>query len=193
MKKTFFCENTSNIVGNLYVHYTRFASYLFIFWLLISGEINAKFIIIGILTSFIVSWVCMPLLLIYNTKGTRRYFALAVPPVRFFIYMLWLLKELTLSNIDVARTAWKKEMPLEPEIIKFRIDLDNPIAVTLLSNSITLTPGTTNLNITSDNVYSVHALTVTAAEGIRSGAMAEKVARLFHEKAEFIYLEEDKS
>lgn len=177
------------VVGNPYAHYLRFTVYMFLFWLLISQTFTVKFIVMGLAASFVVSWVCTPLFMIRNHDQTKKYFALGVPLIPFAVYVLWLLKELVLANIDVAQATWKKSLPIEPEIIRFQVGFDNPLAIALLANSITLTPGTITLNVDRQGVYEIHALTPGAAEGIRSGSMMKKVAKLYKEDETFRLLE----
>ncbi|MCU6763130.1 Multiple resistance and pH homeostasis protein E [uncultured Roseburia sp.] len=189
MKKRLYLDD-KDVVGNPVCHYARFSIYLFIFWLLISGSLHLKFLIIGIIASLTVAWVCTPLFMIRNQSQTKKYFALAVPLPGLAVYLIWLLKELILSNIDVAKAVLKKSLPITPEVIRFQVKYDNPLAITLLANSITLTPGTLTLNVTADGIFEIHSLTPAASEGIKSGSMAKKVARLLREPDYFTVISE---
>ena len=184
MKDRLFLGDNA-VVGNPIKHYVRFTIYLYIFWLLISGSLHLKFLIMGAVACLAVAWVCTPLFMIDNISHTKKYFLLDVSIFRLIGYVFWLLKELILANVDVIKAVWKKELPIEPELLHFHVAMDNPAALAMLANSITLTPGTITLNVSRDNIYEIHALTPGAAEGIKSGAMANKVARLFGLEAEF--------
>ena len=131
----------------------------------------------------------MPLFTIPNRSRTKHYFMLDVRIVPLISYVFGLLKELILSNMDVAKTVWKKELPIKPELIRFQVHFDNPLAIAMLANSITLTPGTITLDSDAENIYVIHALTPTAAEGIRQGGMVKKIAALFHENTDFHILD----
>lgn len=178
-------------MGNPVLHYIRFSIYLFLFWLLISGSLHLKFLVIGAFGSLVVAWVCTPLFMIRNGDRTKKYFALAFPIFKFFLYLIWLLKELILSNLDVAQAVLKKSLPIKPLVLKFQVSFDNPMAIAVLANSITLTPGTLTMNVDARGIYEIHALTDTAAKGIRSGAMIKKVAALFGEPPAFTLLNEE--
>lgn len=178
MKNRLFLGD-GTVQGNPVAHYVRFAIYLYIFWLIISGSLQLKFLIMGAVACIVIAWVCTPLFMIDNISHTKKYFLLDIPLISLIGYAFWLLKELILANLDVAKSVWKKEMPIEPQLLHFRVSMDNPVALVLLANSITLTPGTITLNVSRENIYEIHALTPTAAEGIRSGAMAKKVGKLF--------------
>lgn len=177
------------VVGNPTTHYLRFAIYLYIFWLLITGSMQPKFLIMGAIASLIVAWVCTPLFMIDNLSHTKKYFLLAVPLFPLIGYLFWLLKELLLANLDVIQAVWKKQLPIEPKLLHFQVAFDNPAALAMLANSITLTPGTITLSVSKDNIFEIHALTPGAAEGICSGAMAQKVGHLFRQDISFTMLE----
>lgn len=177
-----------DVVGSPVFHYVRFCVILFVFYLLISATLHIKFVIIGLLSCFVVGLVCMPLFMIEDRDG-KKHFLLDVSILKFLAYMVWLFKELVMANIDVAKTVWKSGLPIHPELIRFQVDWKNPIAAALLANSITLTPGTITLSFTKEGVFEIHALTPGAAQGIIDGGMLRKVAGLYHESEDFKVLE----
>lgn len=188
MKRRVF-QNNSEIVGNPVLHYIRFSCYLYIFWLLVSGSLHLKFLVIGAVSSLVAAWICTPLFTVPNRSHTKKYFMLDVRILPLINYVLWLGKELILSNINVAKAVWKKELPITPAVLRFQIQFDNPLAIAMLANSITLTPGTVTLNTDSNNIYEIHVLTPTAIEGITQGSMVKKVAALFKEDPSFEMLD----
>ena len=177
--------NDKTIVGSPVKHLTVLAVVMFAFWFLLSGKVDFKFLLYGALTAIISAWICVPLLLLPNADGTKKYFIFDVNLGKYALYWLWLLKEVVNANIDVVKATVKSEMVINPRVIAFRIKYDNPMAHTTLANSITLTPGTVTLNVTEDGLYEIHALTDGAAEGLLGGGMQQKVADLFGEP--FIY------
>ena len=177
--------NDKTIVGSPMKHLTVLAVVLFAFWFLLSGKVDFKFLLYGALTAIISAWICVPLLLLPNADGTKKYFIFDVNLGKYAVYWLWLLIEVVNANIDVVKATVKSEMVINPRVIAFRIKYDNPMAHTTLANSITLTPGTVTLNVTEDGLYEIHALTDGAAEGLLGGGMQQKVADLFGEP--FIY------
>ncbi|MBE6112192.1 MAG: hypothetical protein E7195_04125 [Peptococcaceae bacterium] len=177
--------NDKTIVGSPVKHLVVLAVVLFAFWFLLSGKVDFKFLLYGALTAIISAWICVPLLLMPNADGTKKYFIFDVNLGKYALYWLWLLKEVVNANIDVVKATVKSEMVINPRVIAFRIKYDNPMAYTTLANSITLTPGTVTMNVTEDGLYEIHALTDGAAEGLLGGGMQQKVADLFGEP--FIY------
>ena len=177
--------NDKTIVGSPAKHIAVLACVLFAFWLLMCGKYDLKFTTYGILASVISAWVCTPLLLLPNADGTKKYFIFDVNLAKYAMYWLWLLNEVRKANVDVVKATVRSEMDIDPQVCRFRIKFDNPMAHTTLANSITLTPGTVTLNVTEDGFYEVHALNGGFADGLLEGGMQQKIAELFGEP--FIY------
>ena len=178
------------IVGSPMKHLVVLTCVLFFFWILLSGKFDLKFLTYGALTAVISAWICVPLLLLPNAKGTKKYFIFDVPLAKYAVYWLWLLNEVVKANIDVVKATVKSEMVINPRVIRFRIKMDNPMAHATLANSITLTPGTVTLNVTEDGLYEIHALTDGAAEGLLEGGMQKRIADLFGEPFDYAVVEE---
>lgn len=181
----------SRIVGNSLVHRILMAVLMFLFWLLLSGNLEVKFLIYGALTAIIVSWITYPLLLVPNQDRTKQYFLFAIHPLKLFWYFLWLMWQLLLANIEVIRSTVRTDLTINPRVCRFRFVADNPMATVILANSITLTPGTVTMNVTEDGVFEVHALTDGSAEGLMDGSMQGEVAWLMGEDYRFEVMGED--
>lgn len=178
------------IVGSPVKHLVVLTCVLFFFWILLSGKIDLKFLTYGALTAVISAWICVPLLLLPNAKGTKKYFIFDVPLAKYAVYWLWLLNEVVKANIDVVKATVKSEMVINPRVIRFRIKMDNPMAHATLANSITLTPGTVTLNVTEDGLYEIHALTDGAAEGLLEGGMQKRIAVCLASRLHYAVVEE---
>ena len=59
------------------------------------------------------------------------------------------------------------------------------MAIVMLANSITLTPGTVTINVEDDGLFEVHALNTGAAEGVLDDAMAKRVSYLYDSECDF--------
>lgn len=184
-------RHDKGIVGAPMLHMGSLAIMLFAFWLLLTGSIERKFLTYGVLTALITAWVTYPLLLIPNDAGTKKYFLLGVNPGKLVLYLLWLFWQLVLANLDVLKATVRPEIEIAPRIVRFRYQAENPIAKVCLANSITLTPGTVTIDVTEDGVFTVHALTDGAADGLKDGAMQEKAAWLFNTPYTFTFIGEE--
>jgi multicomponent Na+:H+ antiporter subunit E len=65
------------------------------------------------------------------------------------------------ANIDVAVRLLSPKLPIRPGIVKIKTNLKSESGLTFLANSITLTPGTTTVDIDRENGFLyVHWLNV---------------------------------
>lgn len=76
------------------------------------------------------------------------------------IYVFVFIKELIVSNLDVARRVVNPKLPIKPGIVKVKTKLNSKIAKTILANSITLTPGTLTVDIKDEYLY-IHWIEIT--------------------------------
>ena len=183
--------NDKKIVGSPMVHMTGLALVLFAFWMVLSGRTETKFVIYGILTAVVTTWVTYPLLLVPNKDGSKKYYVFGFSIPKMIMYFFWLMWQLVLANIDVLLATTGQELNIDPKVVRFRFRADNPMASVILANSITLTPGTVTMNVTDDGVYEIHALTVGAAAGVLDGGMQKKVADLYGEEFDFAVVESE--
>lgn len=183
--------NDKKIVGSPVVHMLVLAVVLFLFWMVAAGRTETKFVVYGIITAAVTTWITYPLLLVPNKSGTKKYYVFGVSIGHFVAYCFWLLWQLILANVDVLLATTSQELDIDPKIVRFYFRADNPMATVVLANSITLTPGTVTINVTDDGLYEIHALTRGAAQGIIDGGMQRKVAELYGEKLDFVMVEEE--
>lgn len=181
--------NNKNIVGSSLVHKLAMFVVLFGFWMVLSGRTETKFIVYGLITALVTTWVTYPLLLVPNKDGSKQYFVFGVSIPKFIMYFFWLMWQLVLANIDVLLATTAQELDIDPKVVRFYFRADNPMASVVLANSITLTPGTVTINVTDDGLYEIHALTRGAAAGVLDGSMQKKVADLYGEKFDFAVAE----
>ena len=156
------------------MHYIYTFLLLFGFWLLMSGKLDLFHLVLGIISSVIVTWMSSDLLFIDRTRKGR-----IAEVGRFILYIPWIVKEILLSTLHVAKLALHPAMKekIAPRIVTFKTSLKTDVARVTLANSITLTPGTITIRI-EDDVFTVHALSDKVASGL-PGEMEERIARIF--------------
>lgn len=144
---------------------------LSLFWLLVTGSYTVNNFLLGLI---------LGLLLVYLLRS--------VLPGRFYIITLYkvvklifvFLIELIKANIDVIRIVLQPSLKNEPAFFTYNTDLKTDWQVVLLSNLITLTPGTIVVGLSDDRtkIY-IHAIDFgekeEEIEGIKSSL--EKVVR----------------
>lgn len=84
-----------------------------------------------------------------------------------FVLGLIFLRELALSSVLVARTAFAPNIDIVPAIIAVPLDLRTDFGVALVANLVSLTPGTTSLHTSTDGkILYVHALDAVDDEAV---------------------------
>jgi multicomponent Na+:H+ antiporter subunit E len=99
--------------------------------------------------------------------------------LRLPTYVPWLLKEIVLSNLDVARRIWHPKLPISPRMVLVGASQKTPLGLVIHANSITLTPGTLSIDA-NDREILVHALARELAAGFEDSEMDRRVASLEH-------------
>ncbi len=156
---------------------------MFGFWLLLSGHYDLFHISIGVLCCGLVSHVSHDLLFANPRAGDMR-----VIVKRFIFYIPWLLYQIAMSNLHVAKLALGPKRLIDPKIIKFKTKLESDISMVTLANSITLTPGTITVDV-KDGIYYVHAVSKKVAEDLMTGEMEDRIAHIFME-ADHVYVQD---
>lgn len=147
------------------------------FWLLMSGKYDAFYITLGVISVGVVmslDAIIKRHMFFPDEVDSLRTLRYAYLPV----FAVWLLWQVILSGIHVAKLILDPKLPIATAIVTFQVDLPNPQARVILANSITLTPGTLTLSVDGDR-FTVHALSPASYEGILDGSMPDKVLRLF--------------
>ena len=144
-------------------------------WLLFSGHYTVTLITYGAIS-------CAGVVALVAHLGILDHEALPTHlGVRPFLYIPWLLKEVVVSNLSVARVILDPKLPIHPRILSIDASQKTEVGRVIYANSITLTPGTVTLDVRGGKML-VHALTKESAEGLLSGEMDRRVAHL-EEKA----------
>lgn len=135
--------------------------FAFIVWCLFSWVPDGAHLLVGILVASIVAFM-MGDLIIHRPHlmlDLRRY-------VYFiFLYVPVFLWEVLKANIDVAYRVVHPELLINPGIVKVKTSLQSDIALTLLANSITLTPGTMSVDVDMDkSVLYIHWIDVSSSD-----------------------------
>ena len=140
---------------------------------MLSGHFDLFHVTSGIICAGLVAFLSHDLLFTDFTWGnsSRIFF-------RFVGYLPWLFYEILLANFHVARMVLDPRMPIDPRLVEFQSKLEGDIPMTVLGNSITLTPGTITVDI-REGKFLVHALTQKVADDLLSGKMEERVANIY--------------
>lgn len=129
----------------------------FIVWCLLSWVPDWQHLIVGGFVSAFVTFMIGDLFITrpHVLKHPLRYWY-------FFAYYLPIfLWECFKANLDVAYRVLHPRLPINPGIVKVKVELKTDTALTFLANSITLTPGTMSVDIDKENgILYVHWINV---------------------------------
>lgn len=145
---------------------------LFGFWLLLSGELDSHFLLAsGILAAAVTTFICQRL------PGSEKVLGEKVRIAAIPFYLPWLLYQVILANVDVIARVWNPSLPISPRLVKVPTYLSQPLALTLLANSITLTPGTVTVRV-DDGELLVHTLDGKARKELLELPMEKRIQRM---------------
>jgi len=148
---------------------------MFCFWLLLSGYFDWFHLLMGALSSLLVSYLSHDLLM-----GGMHSIVLPVRRLlRFIAYLPWLFFQIIKANLDVAYITLHPRLPIDPCVVNFESKTKIDYGITTLANSITLTPGTVTIDANSEGDFTVHAINREAAESVLSGEMTRRVKKIW--------------
>lgn len=106
---------------------------------------------------------------IYLTRslypGSARYFSRSIKWTKLILLFLY---ELIVSSVQVAREVLTTQNKSRPGIISVPLTVRREMDIFLLTNMISLTPGTLSLDVTEDcTTLYIHAMFADDAEAIR--------------------------
>ena len=156
------------------IHLVIWAIVLMAFWLLLSGFLKPLLMAFGLVS------VALVLVLLWRMDALDDQPQTPALGLSFWRYSLWLIGQILLSSIDVAKLVWGRKN-LSPAMAKLPVSKVPEKHRVLYANSITLTPGTLSVDIDGDEV-TVHALDQQSIADLKAGGMANKVADVMGEK-----------
>ncbi len=134
----------------------------FLLWLLLvwpfgpaPGQVRPEDIYVGLIVAGLVALVMR--------EFSVQLFSRLLNPVRYFwfgVYLCVFLYHLIRANFDVAYRVLHPKIPIHPGIVKVKSTLKTETALTVLANSITLTPGTLTVEVTPDGTFYVHWMNI---------------------------------
>jgi len=142
---------------------------LFAVWLLLSGHYTPLLIGFGIGSCALTVYIAMRM-------DVADHEGVPIDWVgRFLLYLPWLLKEILVANISVAKVILSPSLPISPIMVVFRSTQKTDLGRVLYANSITLTPGTITTGVEGDQLE-IHALTWQDVDGREEDEMDLRVS-----------------
>lgn len=128
-------------------------------WMALTAGAGAQEIAAGVVVALVVTLAAGHFLSGFPRHGLLRRAGFSL---LYFFRFLW---EMIKANVHVAMIVLHPHRPIRPGIIKIRTGLTRDTALTILANSITLTPGTFTVDVNPEGreLY-VHCLSVDATD-----------------------------
>lgn len=122
---------------------------LFIIWQLLSEGVSGGSLALG----FILAWGIPQMTL--GFWPNRPAFA---KPWRMPVYTLRVIIDIVVASVEVAILIFSFRKP-RPVFVVYTLELQDPLAITILASTVSLTPGTVTTDISDDNKsLLIHAL-----------------------------------
>ena len=145
---------------------------LFGMWIMLSAKFDPFHLVLGLLLSFLVAWI---------NSGHSPFVPRFQLWGRILLFLPWLFVRIVQSSLHLTRLILDPRLPIHPRLIRYESKLQEPSAVVLLGNSITLTPGTITAEV-NGQVLLVHAMDEVSGEDVTSGRLESKIAQVFGER-----------
>jgi len=147
-----------------------------VLWLLLSGHWDNNLLNGLGLASVVLTLVVSMRMQVTDREGHPIHLAF-----RGLLYWPWLIKEIVVANIDVAKAILGMSDAIRPSLFTIKASQKTDLGKTIYANSITLTPGTVTIGL-SDDELTIHALTPAAREGLETGEMDRRVTSVEGER-----------
>ncbi len=147
---------------------------LLILWLLLSSYWRDPLLLGFGVFSCLLSTALAVRLRVLDAEGLPIGLAFRLVP-----YLPWLLWQIVLANLDVAKRVWKPRLDISPRFVRVPYHTKTAVGTVTYGHSITLTPGTVTVSVdVAKESLLVHCLTEAAERSLVTGEMHERVKKL---------------
>ncbi len=134
---------------------------LLIVWFILVYEFSVFYLVLG----FISVAASKLLFDFYFSRGIKKEFTPKFS-LEFLEYFFWIIWQVILANIEIIKYTYKKNPDIDISFMKLDVSGIKPYKITLLANSITLTPGTVTVYC-DNNIVSVGMINKSMESGVR--------------------------
>ncbi|VAW49596.1 Na(+) H(+) antiporter subunit E [hydrothermal vent metagenome] len=119
-------------------------------WLLLNNTIAAGHVVLGLIIAILIPWM---------TSGFWPEKVRIQSPLTLLKFLGVVLWDILVANMAVAKLILGRHKNLKPGFFYIDLDIETPLGISLLANTISLTPGTVSCDLTEDRKrLLVHAL-----------------------------------
>ena len=145
----------------------------FLVWIIFNGAITTEICIFGVVVAFLMfGFVCK-----FMDYSWRKEKLLIQRSGYFLLYLGNLLIEIVRANVSVCHFVLSDRDEIHPVMVSFHTTWKSSLARVILTNSITLTPGTITVSLQGDEVI-VHCLDRSLAEGMEDSSFVKMLEHM---------------
>ena len=145
----------------------------FLVWIIFNGAITTEICIFGVVVAFLMfGFVCK-----FMDYSWRKEKLLIQRSGYFLLYLGNLLIEIVRANVSVCHFVLSDRDEIHPVMVSFHTTLKSSLARVILTNSVTLTPGTITVSLQGDEVI-VHCLDRSLAEGMEDSSFVKMLEHM---------------
>lgn len=137
------------MTARLFPH-PRLAIVLALLWLLLNESLSVGHVLLGAALGSVIAW---------SVRAALPELPRVRAPLEAGGYVLLVLCDILVANVQVARLVLGPVARLRPRIVVVPLDVDQPMVASLLAATVTLTPGTVSVDLDLvARTLTVHAL-----------------------------------
>jgi len=139
---------------------------LALIWASLQGSFDIANLLFGVLLGIGVTAFAKPIFDRSEDEGALSATNFLRRIYRFLVLFLVFLRELMLSSLRVAAITVAPSFDIRSAVVEYPLDVRTNREITVLSNLITLTPGTMTLDVSSDRKFLyIHSMSVDSEDG----------------------------
>ena len=150
----------------------------FAFYVVLAGEATPFAVGTGAVTAVVAAAVLRNVAF-ESTPVSGPSIAAAARALPFVPYLLW---EIAKANAQFALVVLRPSLPVDPHLDRIDAAVDSGLSVTVLANSLTLTPGTLTVDASGSRLL-VHSLTAGSREDLLDGGRERAIRFVFYGRA----------
>ena len=144
---------------------------LALFWDLNSGHSSTLMLFLGVCSIALVLYVAHAMDVVDHESQPIQ-LSLRLPG-----YLLWLSKEVIISNLIVVKHIWLGNDSISPVLTTIKTTQKTDLGKVIYATAITLTPGTVAVELKGDQI-TVHSLLQKNIESLKTGEMDRRIGLL---------------
>ena len=115
--------------------------FLFLLWLILNGKVTLEICLFGVVVTGLVYAFCVAVLG-YHPRNERRVLGRLGRYLQYGVTLVW---EIVKANVQTMKVILSPKAAYRPAVVRLQVPLEEASSRVLLSNSITLTPGTVTI------------------------------------------------